>query len=92
MKFVSFRHINCCCGDHMVTVDECCNQVGGRKAINFHHKKYLVLLTPPDYPSDTLYLKTIPYGDNIRYKHNPYCDLPCNTMSLVCWFQTSKSL
>ena len=55
-------------------------------------KRYLVLVTPPDYPSDTLYLKTTPDGDNIRYKHSPYFEFPCNTISLVRWFQTNKSL
>ena len=90
MSFVSFRHINHCCGEHIVTVDECCNQVGGRRASYLHYQKYLLLLTPLEYPSDTLYITTIPYIYNIRYKHNPYCDFPCNTMSLVCWFQTSK--
>ena len=92
MLFLSFHHINYSCGDHIVTVDECCNQVGGRGASNSHHQKYIGLLTPPDYPSNTFYIKTIPDRYNIRYKQNPYCDFPCNTMSLVWWFQTNKSL
>ena len=52
----------------MVTVDDCCNQVGCIGASNFHYKLSLVLITPPGYPYDTLYLKMIPDGDNIRYK------------------------
>ena len=66
--------------------------MGGRGAINLHYQQYILLVTPPDYPAGTLYLKTIPDGDNIRYKQNPYCELPCNKMSLVWWFETNKSL
>ena len=72
-----------CCGDHIVIVDECCNQVVVRGPKHLNHQQYLVLLTPLYYPSGTLYLKKISDGDNIRYKHNPCCDFPCNTISLA---------
>ena len=34
----------------------------------------------------------IPDGYSIRYKQNPYCDLPCNTISLVWYFPNKKPL
>ena len=60
----------------MATVDECCNQVGGKGSRNLYYQQYLVLVTPPGYPTDTLYIKMIPYVYNIRYKCIPYCDIP----------------